>query len=109
MSSDTDIGQEVRFAVVLYGGVSLAIYINGVVQEIGNLVRATSGRPLSTSEASGSIPVYQKLASLLERGTIPSADLQAADKQTRIRTRFRVDIISGTSAGGIERSRPRAE
>ncbi len=26
--------QEVRFAVVMYGGVSLAIYINGVVQEL---------------------------------------------------------------------------
>ena len=25
--------QEMRFALVLYGGVSLAIYINGVVQE----------------------------------------------------------------------------
>jgi hypothetical protein len=32
----------VRFAVVLYGGVSLAIYINGVVQELFRLVRATS-------------------------------------------------------------------
>ena len=34
--------QEMRFAVVLYGGVSLAIYINGVVQELLHLVRATA-------------------------------------------------------------------
>ena len=30
---------EVRFAVVMYGGVSLAIYINGVAQELFRLVR----------------------------------------------------------------------
>ena len=34
--------QEMRFALVLYGGVSLAIYINGVVQEFLHLVRATA-------------------------------------------------------------------
>jgi patatin-related protein len=38
--------QEIRFAVVLYGGVSLAIYINGVVQELLRLVRSTSGKAL---------------------------------------------------------------
>ena len=31
-----------RFAVVMYGGVSLAIYINGVAQELFRLVRATA-------------------------------------------------------------------
>jgi hypothetical protein len=35
--------QEIRFAVVLYGGVSMAIYINGVVQELLRLVRANGG------------------------------------------------------------------
>ena len=34
--------QEVRFAVVMYGGVSLAIYINGVAQELLRLVRSTA-------------------------------------------------------------------
>ena len=34
--------REVRFAVVMYGGVSLAIYINGVAQELLNMVRATA-------------------------------------------------------------------
>ena len=29
------IEKEIRFAIVMYGGVSLAIYINGVAQEIG--------------------------------------------------------------------------
>jgi patatin-related protein len=102
MSDTQNVEQEVRFAIVLYGGVSLAIYINGVVQEIRNLIRATSGMPLSTDEASGPIPVYQTLASILERGKIPTGELSATDGRNRpIRTRFKVDIISGTSAGGI--------
>jgi hypothetical protein len=33
--------QEVRFAVVMYGGVSLAIQINGVCQGLFRLARAT--------------------------------------------------------------------
>ena len=34
--------QELRLALVCYGGVSLAIYINGVAQELFRLVRATA-------------------------------------------------------------------
>ena len=34
--------QEVRLAIVMYGGVSLAIYINGIAQELFRLVRATA-------------------------------------------------------------------
>ena len=34
-----DATSEVRFGLVLYGGVSLAIYINGVVRELLNMVR----------------------------------------------------------------------
>ena len=37
-----EIGQEVRFAVVVYGGVSLAIYIDELAQELLHLVRATA-------------------------------------------------------------------
>lgn len=36
------ITKEVRFAVVMYGGVSLAIYINGVAQGLFHLVSATA-------------------------------------------------------------------
>lgn len=72
---------EVRFAVVLYGGISLAIYINGVVQELYKMVRATAkenaGKKLSGSEA-----VYRDIGEALG-------------------VRFVIDVISGTSAGGI--------
>ena len=36
---------EVRFAVVLYGGVSLAIYMNGIAQELLRMVRGSSDLP----------------------------------------------------------------
>jgi hypothetical protein len=58
--------QEIRFAIVLYGGVSLAIYINGVVQELLRLVRSTSGQPPRNPE--NSEIVYRKLGCLLQRG-----------------------------------------
>lgn len=71
-----DVSQEVRFAVVMYGGVSLAIYINGVTQELLRLVRATAPAERGESEArrltegSGGVPkdtdwVYRKLSYLL--------------------------------------------
>jgi len=82
---------EVRFALVLYGGASLAIYIHGVTQEFFHLVRSTAvdaeGRLIfSDVELKGTERVYRKLASAAD-GTV--------------RTRFLVDIASGTSAGGI--------
>ncbi len=82
--------KEIRFAVVMYGGVSLAIYINGVAQEIYKMVRATArGRNDDGSfgdyfieKPESTETVYRKLGELL-------------------RGRFVVDILSGTSAGGI--------
>src|SRR4030095_2263493 len=65
--------QEVRFSVVMYGGVSLAIYINGVAQELFHLSRATARVENSQNQAiaisgktiSGSERVYRKLSYLL--------------------------------------------
>jgi hypothetical protein len=82
--------KEIRFAVVMYGGVSLAIYINGVAQELYKMVRATArGRNDDGSfgdyfieKPESTETVYRKLGELL-------------------RGRFVVDILSGTSAGGI--------
>ena len=65
--------RELRFGLVLYGGVSLAIYIYGVVYEFWRLVRASAGRERNE---------YSHL--LDELGL-----------------RATVDIVSGTSAGGI--------
>src|SRR5262249_60679337 len=84
--------RELRLALVCYGGVSLAIYMHGTTKEIHKLVLASQGRdlesttnpfPQETTEA-----VYWELLK----------DMEAKDG---IRTRVVVDIVSGTSAGGI--------
>ena len=41
-SPEIEYKQEVRFAVVMYGGVSLAIYINGIAQELLRWARSTA-------------------------------------------------------------------
>ena len=55
--------QEIRFAVVMYGGVSLAVYINGIVQEMLEMVRATapdpSGDGFLYKQETGSLAVYR--------------------------------------------------
>ncbi len=108
-----DFDQEVRFAVVLYGGSSLAIYINGVAQELLRLVRATAAEEINGVNAAhlrdeqlrGSERVYRRLGRLLSRQRVrpehAATSAQAAQTTPPIRTRFVVDIITGTSAGGI--------
>ena len=95
--------KEVRFAVVMYGGVSLAIYINGIAQELLRLVRATARNPVRSEAPAGTERIYRKLSYLLSGDTAGSglADGESSDAQSVPPTRFVVDIISGTSAGGI--------
>src|ERR1700691_3860066 len=64
----TDRSCEIRFGLVMYGGVSLAIYINGVTHEFCRAVRGNGS--------------YKLLKDLVDSDIV-------------------VDIISGTSAGGI--------
>src|SRR5215213_6040283 len=138
-SPNTEYTQEVRFAIVMYGGVSLAIYINGIAQELLSLVRSTSkaGRDKDGTRVSlsGSISdsndplalkpterVYRQLSYLLsnksllaecrqlaqEEANVPAPnrltkklEQLTADDNRPINLRFVVDILSGTSAGGI--------
>jgi patatin-related protein len=101
------VAKEIRFSVVMYGGVSLAIYMNGVTQELLHMVRATARdswdhrpdmkfrfkdesdpkddpRPMLKSTET----FYRKLANLLNDDGVDDV-------------RFIIDVISGTSAGGI--------
>ncbi len=102
LSSGYEPEQEIRFAVVMYGGVSLAIYINGIAQELLRMVRSTADLPPGES-LKGSELIYRKLGQLLypgrepEEGAEPPPDLS----ESPIKTRFVVDLISGSSAGGI--------
>jgi predicted acylesterase/phospholipase RssA len=82
--------REIRFAVVMYGGVSLAVYMNGIAQELLNLVCSTSAIDESHEPKSGTLPVYREIASYLSGKTGHAFE-----------HKFVVDIISGTSAGGI--------
>lgn len=72
-TTDSDDLEDIRFAVVMNGGVSLAVWIGGVTAEINRLVES---RPRSGGGA------YEGLLDI-------------------VRATARVDIISGTSAGGI--------
>src|SRR5687767_4906959 len=111
--SDTDnfngvIDKEIRFAVVMYGGVSLAIYINGVAQELLKMVRATS--PVNkASELKSTEKIYHQIACLLsdkklldEVSKLKNFEEISAKLKTKLNindcsaTRFVVDIISGT-------------
>ena len=81
--------KETRFAVVMYGGISLAIYIHGVAQELLQMVRATARESdneyryyFGWHQLNDAEKVYRKLGETLK-------------------TKFVVDILSGTSAGGI--------
>jgi predicted acylesterase/phospholipase RssA len=96
-----DYTQEVRFAIVMYGGVSLAIYINGIAQELLRLVRSTA--KTSSVDLNGTERVYRKVSYLLADENMNNAPLSQAALDTSVvpPTRFVVDILSGTSAGGI--------
>jgi patatin-related protein len=103
--------KEIRFAIVLYGGISLAVYINGVVRELLAMVRATAPDAedpdiarFAFSELGETEKVYRQLGQVLNADRDPlasTASRPVPNVADPIRTRFVVDIISGTSAGGI--------
>jgi patatin-related protein len=95
--------KELRFALVCFGGVSLAIYMHGITKEILKLVRASS--------------TLHKITDRAERSSISFADLVDCDDpeydseaiyfdllrelSRKVELRVIVDIIAGASAGGI--------
>jgi patatin-related protein len=111
--------QEVRIASVMFGGVSLAIYMNGITQELLRAVRATAPAlpPDSNKRTAGdwhlrreaetlladdqlnsTESVYRVLGRSLFHGRRAGAPLSVSGP---IRTRVVVDLLAGTSAGGI--------
>ncbi len=107
---------EMRFGVVMYGGVSLALYINGVANELFEACCATPKEGAAVGE--GSRTVYRKLSWLLAnpglralarghaKGEVDTDPFDASGTPrdpafASERQRFVVDVIAGTSAGGI--------
>src|SRR5438477_6173248 len=89
--SEAGTTKELRLALVLYGGVSLAIYMHGITKELHKLVAASAALDLgdeSPFDANTTEHVYFEA-------------LKQARGEQHVRTRVIVDIVSGTSAGGI--------
>src|SRR5947209_9662947 len=94
LSPPVEFTNEIRYAAVMYGGVSLCIYINGVAQELLELVRATapdaseSAALTPTEELSASARIYRRLGQYLDSDSFDAALLRR-DSNASIRTRFR--------------------
>jgi patatin-related protein len=82
--------KELRLALVCYGGSSLAVYMHGVTKELHRLVKGSVLLEASSGEGSPSELVYTRLL-----------DHLAQRNPEQLRTRVVVDVIAGTSAGGI--------
>jgi patatin-related protein len=78
--------KELRLGLVCYGGSSLAIYMHGITKEINRLVGASATRAAGVEPGSPIASVYTELLDTLAKDT----DLRVI-----------VDVIAGTSAGGI--------
>jgi hypothetical protein len=93
---EAGIQNEFRFATVIHGGVSLALYMNSVTRELFNLIRSTS----CTSDIGGSSTekVYRKLAQILSKSPDDNFEIvRSRSDQNEIH--YRCDF--GPSAGGI--------
>lgn len=78
-----DAQRETRFALVLNGGVSLAVWMGGVTHELNRLRLASSGAAPPTNRAEAA--VHSTWGKILEKAS-----------RTAV-----VDTVAGTSAGGI--------
>ncbi|WP_353229305.1 patatin-like protein [Novosphingobium sp.] len=80
--------KELRVALVCYGGISLAVTMHGVTKEIWHATRASRAWHAGDALPDGVAGVYARLFDTIGR----TSDLAL---------RFIPDILSGTSAGGI--------
>jgi patatin-related protein len=85
---------ERRLALVMNGGVSLAVWMGGVACEVDNLRRASSGlpAPVPAGLEAGRAEAERELFGLWEKHLAPPGGPAR---------RVKVDVIAGTSAGGL--------
>ena len=101
--------KEVRLGLVCYGGVSLAIYMHGLTKEIFKLVRAARAFDRAWQEgAAGDLDAAKYLAMGAVAGAAPDYDSELAYFDALVALARAggpitavVDVIAGTSAGGI--------
>jgi patatin-related protein len=81
--------KELRIALVCYGGVSLAVYMHGVTKELWHLARASRAfHSEAEPRPDGVAGVYHDLLTEIE-------------KRQDLKLRVMLDILAGSSAGGI--------
>jgi patatin-related protein len=107
--------REVRLGLVCYGGVSLAIYMHGVTKELYKLVRAARAFERAYDETGGQVPADENPDKWLAGapGASGAGAAPGCDSERAYFTALAVlaahgapltvnlDIIAGTSAGGI--------
>ncbi|NRG19238.1 patatin-like protein [Rhizobiales bacterium] len=88
---------ELRLALVLYGGVSLAVYMHGVTREFLNIVRASKrheeglyATEAETESGADERPTSTDIYRRLLKELAPEINIRVV-----------VDVIAGASAGGI--------
>ena len=94
--------KELRLAIVFFGGVSLAIYQHGINREILNLVRASKLYHRHKQDEGGVFPAFSSRypeEPQRSTGDIYLQCFKAIGQQLSLRVI--VDVISGSSAGGI--------
>jgi predicted acylesterase/phospholipase RssA len=114
-AKDAGLVREVRLALVCYGGSSLAIYIHGNTKEIFRLVQASKALQQDANDNQGAMrnavaanqkpdpepgKAFQDLTGSSREWYKRLLKMWIDDPQ-KVRTRVVVDVIAGTSAGGI--------
>ena len=80
--------KELRIALVCYGGISLAVTMHGVTKDIWHATRASRAWHAGDPQPTGAAGVYYRLFDTIGRSR-------------NLALRLIPDILSGTSAGGI--------
>ncbi|MBB3345939.1 patatin-like protein [Sphingomonas sp. BK069] len=80
--------KELRLALVCYGGISLAVYMHGIVKEVWHLARASRATRDDAPCDGASARIYRAL-------------LDEIEESAGWRVRVLPDIVAGASAGGI--------
>jgi patatin-related protein len=83
--------RELRLAIVCYGGVSLCVYMHGMTKEIHRLVKASRLLAAGGARNGAATPSERLYDRLLAEAAGPDG----------VRTEVVVDVVAGTSAGGI--------
>jgi patatin-related protein len=87
---------ELRLALVCYGGVSLAIWMHGVTLELQKLVAASERRDAADDPSKNPYEPHET-----EHAYWEALSRREGKGEDAVRTRVVIDIVAGTSAGGI--------